>query len=73
MNEKTGPPQQPTPNTEAATTNDGAVTKKFKTAVVVHGMGEQKPLESLNGFVKTALRAPALLTSAAVTCGDGVA
>src|SRR5271166_3914901 len=30
---------------------------KFKTAVVVvHGMGQQKPRETVNGFVRTALR-----------------
>jgi hypothetical protein len=32
---------------------------KFKTAVVVvHGMGQQKPRETVNGFVRTALRNP---------------
>ena len=39
--------------TDAETTSANAV----RTAVVVvHGMGEQRPMDTLDGFVKTALR-----------------
>jgi hypothetical protein len=35
----------------------GGVTDEVRTAVViVHGMGEQRPMDTLDGFVKTALR-----------------
>jgi hypothetical protein len=40
----------------AAQAENGSTSKVRTAVVVVHGMGEQLPMETLDGFVKTALR-----------------
>ena len=40
----------------AGLTEDGSSSDVRTAVVIVHGMGEQRPMETLNGFVKTALR-----------------